>query len=129
MPTTLKIDIDIPQLKKDNTLFEDYVNTRMIILDYLEYTIQNIRWTETQKGYHFWITIDQNLTDKQTCDLQFLLGDDQPRCRFNYLRLEAECFKQFNVLFNKKLKQHTQPNNTNLLTRLLQFLRNLPHFL
>ncbi|MEM2368417.1 MAG: hypothetical protein QXQ50_09330 [Candidatus Bathyarchaeia archaeon] len=104
MPTTLKIDIDIPQLKNDEILLWLFLKTRIAILEELNITLEKIRWHETEKGYHFWITIDQNLTDKQKCDLQFLLGDDQARCRFNYLRLEAGCFQQFNVLFNKKLK-------------------------
>ncbi|MEM2696241.1 MAG: hypothetical protein QXU09_04825 [Thermoproteota archaeon] len=104
MPTTLKIDVDIPQLKKDANLLWLFLKTRIAILEELNITLEKIRWHETEKGIHVWITINDYLSDKGICDLQFLLGDDQARCRFNYLRLEAGCFKQFNVLFNKKLK-------------------------
>ncbi|MBS7270390.1 MAG: hypothetical protein KIH10_16335 [Candidatus Freyarchaeota archaeon] len=126
MESTLKIDIDIPELKKDKTLLQTWIQTRKAILEKLQIPIQKIRYTETQKGYHFWITINCQPTDKGICDLQFLLGDDQTRCRYNYLRLEAGCFKQFNVLFNKKLKNHNK-KQTPLLLRLLKPLRNLPH--
>lgn len=104
MPTALKIDVDIPELKKDKELFEKFINTRLKILYHLNLTPKTVNHTETEKGYHFWFTVLEDLTDKEICDLQFLLGDDQTRCRFNYLRLEADCFKQFNVLFNHKLK-------------------------
>ncbi len=126
MSTTLKIDIDIPQLKKDKKLLQTFIDTRLYILQKLQIPVEKINYQETQKGYHFWITINAEPTDKDICDLQFLLGDDQTRCRFNYLRLEAECFRQFNVLFHKKLK-NKQTKKQSLLARLLKLLRNLPH--
>lgn len=127
MPTTLKIDVDIPELKKDKTLLELFIQTRLAIIQNVELTPNHVRWTETQKGFHFWFTIQEDLTDKEICDLQFLLGDDQTRCRFNYLRLEAGCFRQFNVLFNRKLKTHNQKKKQNLLARIFQLLSNLTH--
>jgi len=104
MSTVLKIDVDIPEMHKDKTLLQKYVKTRIAIIKALGYTLKRVTYTPTEKGYHFWFTVSENLTDKEMCDLQFLLSDDQARCRFNYLRLEAGCFKQFNVLFNQKLK-------------------------
>lgn len=95
----LKIDVDIDM---DNELLLKFVRTRIAILEELGYKVKKINWGKTRRGYHFWIRIDKELTDKEICDLQFLLGDDQMRCRFNYLRLEAGCFEEFNILFSEK---------------------------
>jgi hypothetical protein len=105
-----KIDIDV---KMDKILLENFLKTRREIIRLLGYTLLEEKIQETQKGYHFWFTLLENLNDKELCDLQFLLGDDQTRCRFNYLRLDAGCFRQFNVLFNKKFKGN-QNNNKNV---------------
>jgi hypothetical protein len=105
-----KIDIDV---KMDKNLLGNFLKTRREIIRLLGYTLLEENIQETQKGYHFWFTLLENLSDKELCDLQFLLGDDQTRCRFNYLRLDAGCFRQFNVLFNKKFKGN-QNNNKNV---------------
>jgi hypothetical protein len=99
--TIVKIDIDV---KMDKELLYKFITSRIAIMKALNYTPCYYEYKETEKGYHFWFGIEEELSDKEICDLQFLLGDDQPRCRFNYLRFEAGCFKQFNVLFSKKLK-------------------------
>jgi hypothetical protein len=96
-----KIDVDV---RMNDDLLEKFIQTRRAIIYKLGYTYITHNITKTEKGYHIWFKIADNLTDKELCDLQFLLGDDQTRCRFNYLRLEAGCFKQFNALFNKKFK-------------------------
>jgi hypothetical protein len=96
-----KIDIDI---KMDDNLLEKFIQTRKAIIQKLGYTYITHNITKTEKGYHIWFKIKEKLNDKDLCDLQFLLGDDQTRCKFNYLRLEAGCFRQFNVLFSKKFK-------------------------
>ena len=105
--STAKIDIDI---KMNHDLLEKFIQTRKAIIKVLGYTLLEERMKETQKGFHFWFTLKENLTDKQLCDLQFLLGDDQTRCKFNYLRLEAKCFNQFNALFSKKFKNNQNKN-------------------
>jgi hypothetical protein len=96
-----KIDVDV---KMSKTLLENFLKTRREIIRLLGYTLLEEKMQETQKGYHFWFTLLENLSDKELCELQFLLGDDQTRCKFNFLRLEAGCFNQFNCLFNKKFK-------------------------
>jgi hypothetical protein len=105
-----KIDVDI---KMNDDLLEKFIQTRRAIIYKLGYTYITHNIAETQKGYHIWFEIAEKLNDKDLCDLQFLLGDDIVRCRFNYLRLDAGCFKQFNVLFNKKFKGN-QNNNKNV---------------
>lgn len=99
--TILKIDVDVKMAEK---LLDKFIRTRIAILEALGYEFKKMNWAETRKGYHFWIEVREKLSDEEICELQFLLGDDHSRCRFNYLRLEAGCFKQFNVLFNKKLE-------------------------
>jgi len=99
--SVVKIDVDV---KMDDELLHKFIISRIAILKALGYTLCYYEHKRTEKGFHFWFGIEEELSDKELCDLQFLLGDDQPRCRFNYLRLEAGCFRQFNVLFSKKLK-------------------------
>jgi hypothetical protein len=96
-----KIDVDV---KMSYDLLEKFIKTRKAIIYTLGYTYVTHNITKTEKGYHIWFKIFENLTDKELCELQFLLGDDQTRCKFNFLRLEAGCFKQFNALFNRKFK-------------------------
>jgi hypothetical protein len=104
-----KIDIDV---KMNEQLLNMFIATRKKIVEALNYTLMDVQATATEKGYHFWFILKEQLNDKDLCDLQFLLGDDQVRCRFNYLRLEAGCFNQFNVLFNRKFKNNNNNNNT-----------------
>jgi hypothetical protein len=96
-----KIDVDI---KMSDDLLEKFIQTRRAIIYALGYTYITHNITKTEKGYHIWFKIAENLSDKELCELQFLLGDDQARCKFNFLRLEAGCFNQFNCLFNRKFK-------------------------
>lgn len=96
-----KIDID---LNMDEKLLSKFIETRIWIISALGYRLVSYRYRKTKKGYHFWFHIDKKLSDKELCDLQFLLGDDINRCKFNYLRLELGSFNTFNALFSKKLK-------------------------
>jgi hypothetical protein len=105
-----KIDVDI---KMDEWLLTAFIFTRKKIIEAFNYTLTDINVTPTEKGYHFWFHLKEELSDKDLCVLQFLLGDDQTRCKFNFLRLEAGCFKQFNCLFSKKFKGN-QNNNKNV---------------
>jgi hypothetical protein len=97
-----KVDIDVIM---GDALLKKFIYTRIAIIERLGYTLVAYRCSKTGKGYHFWFELGEKLTDDELCDLQFLLGDDQPRCRYNYLRLEAGMFKQFNALFSKKFKK------------------------
>ena len=96
-----KIDIDV---KMDEWLLTAFIFTRKKIIEAFGYTLTDVKVASTEKGYHFWFHIKEQLTDKELATLQFLLGDDQTRCKFNFLRLEAGCFKQFNCLFSRKFK-------------------------
>ena len=102
---TAKIDVDV---KMDDELMRKFLITRKALIYVLGYTYIDHTITPTEKGYHFWFNIKEDINDKDLCDLQFLLGDDQVRSRFNYLRLEAGCFNQFNCLFSRKFKGEKQ---------------------
>jgi hypothetical protein len=95
-----KIDVDILM---DEPLLTKFIQTRIAIIKTLGYTFRKYRIKRTAKGYHLWFHIDEKLNDKDSADFQFLLGDDQARCRFNYLRNEVGSFHQFNALFSKKI--------------------------
>jgi len=97
----LKVDVDV---KMSPELLHVFIMTRLKIIEACGYTVVKHRKTTTEKGYHFWFRTLEPMTDSEACALQFLLGDDQVRARFNFLRNEAGAFKQFNALFNKKLK-------------------------
>lgn len=97
-----KVDVDVKMSKE---LLTKFVNTRLAIAQRLGYAVKGCRVVETKKGYHLWMEIFKKLTDKELCELQFLLGDDQVRCRFNFLRLDLGAFGWFNALFSKKMKR------------------------
>jgi hypothetical protein len=98
-----KIDVD---LAMDRPLWQKFLETRKAIIEELGYILVDVKVAKTSKGFHFWFHLEETLRDKEMCDLQFLLGDDQPRCRFNYLRNDAQVFPHFNALFSKKLKRY-----------------------
>jgi len=103
--TTLKIDVDVAM---NEALLNAFIHTRLTILEELGYTVVGHNYRKTKKGYHFWFKVLGELKDSEACSLQFLLGDDQVRCRFNFLRNDAGVFPHFNALFSKKLKKTTQ---------------------
>jgi len=67
--TILKIDVDVMM---SNELFDKYIRTRIAIIEELGYIFKGIRWSRTSKGYHFWIEIEEDLSDNEVCELQFL---------------------------------------------------------
>ena len=96
----LKIDVDV---KRSKDLLYKWVKTRELMSAWLGHTVIRMPMVETEKGYHIWVHFRETLSDTEMAELQFLLGDDQKRCRFNFLRNEAGVFKTFNALFSKKL--------------------------
>jgi len=99
--TYFKVDVDV---KMSNDLLDKWILTRVKILEWLGFQLIDFNYTETEKGYHFWFGVQGEHEPKVIAETQFLLGDDQTRCKFNFLRLEADCFHEFNCLFNKKFK-------------------------
>jgi len=116
----LKIDIDY---KMDKQLLREFIDTRKTILYSLGYEVKRVKYIETEKGYHFWFTIFQGigkkLTDKRKAELQFLLGDDIIRARYNFMREELGAFDTFNALFSEKIKE-----KVNFSKLLVKWLKN-----
>jgi len=102
----LKIDVDVKMSKQ---LLREFMETRRVILSYLGYNVRSIVAQETEHGYHFWIDIEDHeelyVDQKRKAELQFLLGDDQRRARYNFLRGELGAFGTFNALFSEKIKE------------------------
>jgi len=98
-----KVDVD---LRNRPQTFGLWVRTRKWIIEKLGYTLEKVNVRETQHGYHVWFHIAESVDDQTLAVLQFLLGDDQKRCKFNFLRWEAGAFDNFNALFSKKLKKY-----------------------
>jgi len=99
--TYFKVDVDV---KMSDKLLDRWITTRIKMLEWLGFQLVDFNFRETEKGYHFWFGVQGEYSPKTIAKTQFLLGDDQTRCKFNFLRLEADCFHEFNCLFNKKLK-------------------------
>jgi hypothetical protein len=89
----------------NDKLLRKFLITREAIIKSLGYSLEKVNVSKTKKGYHFWFHIVEDINDEELCDLQFLLGDDQPRCRYNYLRLNGGAFDDFNVLFSVKYER------------------------
>jgi hypothetical protein len=102
MVSVAKIDIDV---KMDKDLLVKFLETRIEITKALGYRLLWVHKEETEKGYHFWFCVEEDLSDKELCDLQFLLGDDIVRHQFNLVRLKVGTFHSFNALFSKKVKK------------------------
>jgi hypothetical protein len=102
MVSVAKIDVDV---KMDEDLLTKFLKTRTAIIKELGYTGLGFNHRETEKGHHFWFHVCEDLSDKELCDLQFLLGDDIVRHQFNLVRLKVGTFREFNALFSKKVKK------------------------
>lgn len=89
----------------NDKLLRKFLITREAIIKSLGCSLEKVNISKTKKGYHFWFHIAEDISDEELCDLQFLLGDDQPRCRYNYLRLNGGAFDDFNILFSVKYEK------------------------
>jgi len=79
---TLKIDCDwCPPLE----WVEAYVE---MVKEVLGENLKRIKIKMSRRGFlHFIITLNEHVDDMTACRLQFLLGDDRHRCKFNYARV------------------------------------------
>ena len=102
----LKVDVDIPtSLYSYREMFEK----RTSMLRKLGYQIEDARLEFSSSGehVHYVIVLKEPLANaKEVYDLQVLLGDDQKRATFNYVRYKAigDNSLHFNVLFKRKMK-------------------------
>jgi hypothetical protein len=96
-----KVDVDI-QNRPDT--FQVWLDLRVLLIEKCGYHLVKTRVSETAHGYHVWFHLAETLEPQRLAELQFWLGDDQKRCKFNFMRAEAGVMHSFNALFNKKLK-------------------------
>ena len=79
---TLKIDCDWCPLIE---WVEAYVE---MVRGVLGENLKRIKIKMSRRGFlHFIITLNEDVDDMTACRLQFLLGDDRHRCKFNYARV------------------------------------------
>lgn len=95
----LKIDLDLKPRPHELALWE---SSRVVILSTVGYHVVSITKVHTRKGWHFWISILEELTDYEVALLQFLCGDDPRRTRLNFYREDYNSFGKFNILFSRK---------------------------
>jgi hypothetical protein len=98
--SVLKIDFDVKLREDDLGLF---VLSRLKLLEWLDILVVSHHIKETEHGFHMWFEVYPKLEDGEIALIQCLIGDDQKRCKFNFLRNEANVFHEFNALFSKKL--------------------------
>ena len=101
----IKLDIDY---KMEKELLKEFIETRIILLKHLGYNVIDYNYRKTKHGYHFWFIVDKDIEDKRLAEIQFLLGDDIRRAKFNFFRAKHNVFKHFNILFSLKEYKHKQ---------------------
>jgi len=97
--TVIKLDIDY---KMDKRLLREFIETRLGLLALMNYHIVDYNYAKTKHGYHFWFKIAEQLSEQRLAEVQFLLGDDIKRARFNFMRAKMNVFNEFNILFSRK---------------------------
>jgi len=97
--TVIKLDIDYKMSKQ---LLKEFIVTRLGLLALMNYHIVDYNYAKTKHGYHFWFKIIEQLTEQRLAEIQFLLGDDIRRARFNFMRAKINAFHEFNILFSFK---------------------------
>jgi len=97
--TIIKLDVDY---KMNKQLLREFIETRLGLLALMNYHVEDYNYAKTKHGYHFWFRITEQLTEQKLAEIQFLLGDDIRRARFNFMRAEINAFHEFNILFSLK---------------------------
>jgi len=101
--TVLKIDIDY----KPNDVYEfsaKFADKLNFIQKFLGITVEYVEVYETEKGFHIYVYISEEIDDpKLIIILQLALGSDYKRELFNYTRANTTNWKgEWNVLFKTK---------------------------
>ncbi|MGC9309536.1 MAG: hypothetical protein ACP5D2_02455 [Candidatus Nanoarchaeia archaeon] len=112
MKTILKLDIDfIPP--KD--WIKDFIITRTAMLEGMGYSVEEViyRKSGSGKGLHFWIYITPFVNeDMEILKLQWLLNDDETRCKINLKRLTTKnTILDWNIFYDKILYKKPMPEN------------------
>ena len=109
MTKVIKVDIDLSHKNFDFLTNEnEFISTRIAIIEKLGYKVTNYKIFKSKHGYHFYFYINKDITMKEMIKMQFLLGDDVHRVTYNIMRLKSFGEKYalyFNILFSKKFKR------------------------
>jgi hypothetical protein len=93
----LKIDVDY---KPSKYWLSKWVATRCLILKEMGYKVLGVEVFQTERGFHAYIKIENNVDDEELNMLQFLCGDDHTRVKINEWRIKRG-IKDWNRLFHK----------------------------
>ena len=58
----------------------------------------------SERGFHLFVHLNQDLIEEEICMWQWVFGDDQDRTRLNYARMRKGV-KNWNKLFVRKIKK------------------------
>jgi len=97
--TVIKLDVDYKMSKQ---LLKEFIETRLGLLALMNYHIVDYNYAKTKHGYHLWFKVIEQLSEQRLAEIQFLLGDDIRRARFNFMRAKMNVFNEFNILFSFK---------------------------
>jgi hypothetical protein len=101
--SVLKVDLDV---KPPEDWLKLWVWTRERLLMLFNLSVEDVIKKETEKGYHFWFHIKEELSFEQVLRFQFLLGDDPARVYFGLQRMGFVNLRdRFNILFSKKVRR------------------------
>ena len=108
MQAILKIDIDF---EAPPEWIDKLLKTRLVILDFLGFYVEKVIPHKSTRGINYFIHIARRnstlmISDMEILMLQFLLGDDQTRCKINKWRIERG-IKRWNKLFSRKIYRKT----------------------
>jgi hypothetical protein len=112
MVNLIKIDLDV---KVSKELLNEWLELRKVMLKHLGLDYEYITCYESNKGYHIYIKLKQDVTPKRIIELQFLLGDDHNRVWCNFQRYEHnddDVLVDFNILFDTLRKREIDLSQT-----------------
>jgi len=112
--TILKLDLDF---KANKDWMHEFIETRKSILEGMGYEVSDviIRESGSGDGYHMWIFISPDVkSNMKILKLQFILGDDQTRCKINYSRLKNQSpILDWNIFYDQILQKKDRKNGEN----------------
>jgi hypothetical protein len=67
--------------------------------------LHEVEIRKTEHGWHFYVTLQQQLKPEDIAYLQLALGSDYKRECFNWRRVRLKLFKDWNVLYREKFDE------------------------
>ncbi len=105
--TIIKLDFDL-SLKYFFQYFtiEEFLKVKRQQAEALGLHVISIKWEKSRSHFHVLMKVKGYIPTKDLFKYQFLLGDDNSRCNYNFFRLNVfgERARYLNVLFTRKQK-------------------------